>query len=44
MTVDQFMVRMRLTESDAYAFAAAHCDLVYNAIDFDGKVNDVIKF
>ena len=44
MIADHFLVRMKSMESDAQASSAAHCDLVYNAIEFDGMVNDVVKF
>ena len=44
MTADHFLVRTELMEGDAQALAAAHCDLVHDAIDFNGMVNDVIKF
>ena len=44
MTADHFLVYLEFTKSSAQMFAAAHCGLVYDAIDFDGMVNDVIKF
>ena len=44
MIAEQFLVRTTLAGDSAQVFAAAHCDLVYDAIDFDGMVNDVIRF
>ena len=44
MTADQFLVYIELMESSAQTFAAAHCGLIYDAINFDGAVNDVVKF
>ena len=44
MTADYFLVRTKLLESSAQVFAAAHCGLVYDAIDFGGMVNDMVKF
>ena len=44
MMADHFLVRIKITESAAQEFAAAHCDLVYDAVDFDGGVKDVIGF
>ena len=43
MTADQFLIRVKLVESSAQEFASAHCGLVFNAIDFDMMVNDVVK-
>ena len=43
MIADHFLVRAELIESSARAFAATQCNLVYDAIDFDGMVNDVVK-
>lgn len=43
-TADHFPARTKITQSDAQEFAAAHCDLVYAKIHFDGAVNDATKF
>ena len=44
MTANHFLVDMEPAESGAQEFAAEHCDLVYDTIDFDGVVNDMTKF
>ena len=43
-TANQLLVHPKSTESEAHAFAAEHCDLVYNKIDFDRMVNNVVKY